>query len=31
MSWIIDYTIGLGIVLYHTLLMAFEQRREAEA
>lgn len=26
MSWIFEYTLGLGIVLYHTLLMAWEER-----
>jgi hypothetical protein len=26
MRWIVEYTLGLGIVLYHTLLMAWEER-----
>jgi hypothetical protein len=26
MRWIAEYTLGLGIVLYHTLLMAWEER-----
>jgi hypothetical protein len=26
MRWIAEYTLGLGIVLYHTLLMVLEER-----
>ena len=27
LSWVVDYTLGLGIVLYHTLIMAWTERQ----